>query len=215
MHFSWVHQSQQISPGYHLLFVARGIALVSRWATFVLILLPNNKIICLYCHHQQHHQQHHHHHHHNNHVYIFRSTSGTVCLLTIQTTTARESSWTGSSIPPAVSAGLTSYSSSSSWWLSMVMNMMMADEDFLLVGTPFVLWLQFMLLLFCDDQYQYQYIFRCNKNPFLKQGWNQNQLAKWKLRESFAERCKTLLDVKSMKCHKPASHSCLWHPSLT
>ena len=61
--------------------------------------------ICLHCHHQQHHQQHHHHHHHNNHVYIFRSTSGTVCLLTIQTTTARESSWTGSSILHVVSAG--------------------------------------------------------------------------------------------------------------
>ena len=61
----------------------------------------------------------------------------------------------------------------------MVMNMMMGDEvfDWLQLATPFVLWLQFMLLLFRDDQYQYQYIRRCNKNPFLKQGWNQNQLA--------------------------------------
>ena len=48
MQFSWVHQSQQISPGYHLLFVARGIALVSRWATFVLILLPGNRIISVF-----------------------------------------------------------------------------------------------------------------------------------------------------------------------
>ena len=54
-----------------------------------------------------------------------------------------------------------------------------------------VQWLQFMLLLFRDYQYQYQFILRCNKNPFLKQGWNRNQWAKWKLREFFAESCKT------------------------
>ena len=34
-----------------------------------------------------------------------RSTSGTVCWPTTQTTTAAASSWTGSSTPPAVSAG--------------------------------------------------------------------------------------------------------------
>ena len=43
--------------------------------------------------------------HHDHDDSNCRSTSGTACWLTTQTTTARESSWTGSSIHPAVSAG--------------------------------------------------------------------------------------------------------------
>ena len=89
----------RICKGSHLHFAASGTARASRWKPIFIFSIGNlstkqhllkalNPLV------------------HRLMVSIcYRSTSGTVCLPTTLTTTARESSWTGSSTLPAVSAG--------------------------------------------------------------------------------------------------------------
>ena len=89
-----------ICTGCHPLFAARGTARASRWKAIFIFSMGKLsteqyffKALNLFVHRLM-------------VSMCYRSTSGTVFLPTTLTTTARESSWTGSSTLPAVSAGV-------------------------------------------------------------------------------------------------------------